>query len=355
MTVPYLMRRAMGRHIKLIVMLRDPVDRLHAAFWAGDHYQKKYGADEAGFGLFAVESMKEWHRCLREFSEKECVFAYEALSMQNEDVFFHCDQIIKSIYVPFVEGWVEAFHRNDILFIRLEDYIKDTKLILGSVMTCAPSLLFLYPPFAHAAATSLPSSAALEAAGKHPVGQGNAEAEKPLCRGLQILIVLVAVPLRALQLPHLITSHHITFNYITSAFFRHLELGNDVQIIDKLVAQPVVRGSRTHESTPGRGTMDPEVSGDRSDLALSNTDIFVRSHSSTDLPVPFDRLLCIRIRFFSSSYRPIAIRISPYLRSADPQSAEGLLRTVQPEAGQHNRAGTLHVERHGGTTMMREF
>lgn len=41
MTLPYLMRRAMGRNIRLIVMLRDPVDRLHAAFWAGDHYQKK--------------------------------------------------------------------------------------------------------------------------------------------------------------------------------------------------------------------------------------------------------------------------------------------------------------------------
>lgn len=126
----------------------------------------------------------------QEFTEKECGFAFESLSLQNEDVFFHCDQLIKSIYlvrypmysniscllacllpflstpppprrraagglrspppIPhrgpppappaqlFVEGWTEAFHRNDILFLRLEDYIKDTPATLKAVMTCAP-------------------------------------------------------------------------------------------------------------------------------------------------------------------------------------------------------------------------
>lgn len=39
---------------------------------------------------------------------------------------------------PFVEGWVDAFHRNDILFLRLEDYIKDTPGTLRTVLQCVP-------------------------------------------------------------------------------------------------------------------------------------------------------------------------------------------------------------------------
>jgi hypothetical protein len=43
---PHLMRLAMGANVRLIVLLRDPVERLHAAFWAHDHYRSKYGGSE---------------------------------------------------------------------------------------------------------------------------------------------------------------------------------------------------------------------------------------------------------------------------------------------------------------------
>jgi hypothetical protein len=42
--MPLIMRAAYGsRPPKLIVLLRNPVDRLHAAFWDYDHYTSKYG------------------------------------------------------------------------------------------------------------------------------------------------------------------------------------------------------------------------------------------------------------------------------------------------------------------------
>ncbi|KAG1659129.1 hypothetical protein FOA52_013798 [Chlamydomonas sp. UWO 241] len=34
---------------KMILMLRDPVERIHSAFWTYDHYRTKYGESEAGF------------------------------------------------------------------------------------------------------------------------------------------------------------------------------------------------------------------------------------------------------------------------------------------------------------------
>ena len=37
LTLPWLMRRATGANVRLVVMLRDPVERLHASFWHYDH------------------------------------------------------------------------------------------------------------------------------------------------------------------------------------------------------------------------------------------------------------------------------------------------------------------------------
>lgn len=291
MTLPFLMRRAMGRNIRLIVMLRDPVDRLHAAFWAGDHYQKKraqgpalrphtahavttaaafsllrfvlrnsggrgtdartlsprnvlcrYGASEEGFEKFAKESMEEWHRCLRarapslnplpplltcegvgrraragpdyaaspspstaaaspllsgvygarvrvrlrgaQHEERGCLLplrpadqvavlgecsfpshlrpvspsrrarslAHALRAPPQRDCALHagageaaetpsscaCSSVV--LPQPFVEGWTAAFHRNDILFLRLEDYVKDMPGTLKAVLQCAPAL-----------------------------------------------------------------------------------------------------------------------------------------------------------------------------------------------------------------------
>lgn len=134
MTVPYMMRRALGRNVKMIVMLREPAERMHAAFWALDHYQHKYGATEEGFEAYVEDSLKEFEMCRKKYSLEECVFAFEAMDQENEDVFYHCDQLLKSLYLPFVDGWVAAFPRNDILFLRTEDLIKDTPATMTLVL-----------------------------------------------------------------------------------------------------------------------------------------------------------------------------------------------------------------------------
>ena len=63
LNTPYLLRLALGANVKLVVLLRDPVERLHASFWGGDHYLNKYGKTEAGFAAFARESMAAFANC----------------------------------------------------------------------------------------------------------------------------------------------------------------------------------------------------------------------------------------------------------------------------------------------------
>jgi len=56
--------------------------------------------------------------CLR------CAFLFELLDRRYSDVFFHCDQIIRGLYHPFVEDWHAAFGSKALLVLRVEDLIE---------------------------------------------------------------------------------------------------------------------------------------------------------------------------------------------------------------------------------------
>ena len=51
----------------------------------------------------------------------ECALHFEALGPDREKVFYHCDQLIKTMYGTFARGWVEAFGAANVLFLRTED------------------------------------------------------------------------------------------------------------------------------------------------------------------------------------------------------------------------------------------
>ncbi len=126
LTLPWLLRAVLGGgNAKLVVLLRDPVERLHAAYFHYFHYQAVYGKHEAGFATFAREMVGHVQRCLAEgHGELACVTAFESLSPENERVFYHADQVLKSLYAPFMEGWLAAFG-DDLLPLRLEDYARE--------------------------------------------------------------------------------------------------------------------------------------------------------------------------------------------------------------------------------------
>jgi len=53
---------------------------------------------------------------------RRCAFLFEYLGEAESAVFFHCDQIIRGLYEPFVRDWLGAFG-NRSLAIRAEDLL----------------------------------------------------------------------------------------------------------------------------------------------------------------------------------------------------------------------------------------
>jgi len=125
LTLPYLLRAVLGAgNAKLLVILRDPVERLHAAFYFYAHYGNVYGRNETGFATYAREMTGHFQRCLDQgHGEFKCVTAFESLGPSYEAVFYHADQVLKSMYTVFLEGYSSAFPAEDVLALRFEDYV----------------------------------------------------------------------------------------------------------------------------------------------------------------------------------------------------------------------------------------
>ena len=127
LTLPYLLRAVLGAgNAKLIVLLRNPVERLHAAYFFYDHYGRVYGRNATGFTSYVTEMVAHYKRCLAEgHTEFLCVTAFESLGPSYEGVFYHADQLLKSMYAPFLEGYLAAFPRRDLMVLRFEDYVPE--------------------------------------------------------------------------------------------------------------------------------------------------------------------------------------------------------------------------------------
>ena len=144
MLVPQLVRAVYGddpsRQPALIVMLRLPWARMHAAYWNYRQYASRYGASAAGERSWANESVHAFRRCERQFSTDDCALRFESLARDNEEVFYHCDQLIKGMYSVFLPAWRKEHKR--MLFLRTEQYIAETQ----STLLRAMEFIGLPPP-----------------------------------------------------------------------------------------------------------------------------------------------------------------------------------------------------------------
>jgi hypothetical protein len=107
----------------MLLVLRDPIDRLETSFWAHPQYPRRYGgASSEGLHAYVVEQASAFDGCARRHGVRRCAFLFEYLGEAESDVFFHCDQIIRGLYEPFVRDWVGAFGDRS-LVIRAEDLL----------------------------------------------------------------------------------------------------------------------------------------------------------------------------------------------------------------------------------------
>eukprot|EP00798_Chlamydomonas_sp_ICE-L_P014904 gene14904-20953_t len=118
---------------KFIFVLRNPLERLHTAYWSHPHYRGKYGENPQGFLKYVTEQIGAVKNCYaphRNNTERDCALYFEALGVVEEVIFFHADQVMRGMYSIYAEVWLRHFPRNNIMFIRSEEYFADEVAVL---------------------------------------------------------------------------------------------------------------------------------------------------------------------------------------------------------------------------------
>ncbi|KAL1510475.1 hypothetical protein AB1Y20_006780 [Prymnesium parvum] len=122
-TPPFVMKALYGAHVRIISALRNPVDRLEISFWEHSHYMRNYGASAEGLHKYVVEQTAAFETCAVAHGTRRCAQLFELISKEYADVFFHCDQIIRGLYEPFVRDWHAAFGAGALLLISVESLV----------------------------------------------------------------------------------------------------------------------------------------------------------------------------------------------------------------------------------------
>ena len=111
--------------LRLVAVLRNPVDRLYSSFYYYGHYTKRFGADAAGFHKFAQAQLAAYaDACPAAATPRACsVTGYS-----------HAEQLTKGLYSQFLPDYFAAFPRQQLLVLRSEDYGADVGAGVASVM-----------------------------------------------------------------------------------------------------------------------------------------------------------------------------------------------------------------------------
>ena len=94
-------------------------------------YGKLLGSDDAGELAWTNESINAFQRCESQFSAAVCALRFESLTRENEETFYHCDQLIKGMYAVFLPHWRREFAR--VLPLRAEEYFSTPETVLSRV------------------------------------------------------------------------------------------------------------------------------------------------------------------------------------------------------------------------------
>lgn len=110
--------------MKVIVILREPVSRLHSAFWyygCMHGIYKHLGMHADGFHKFANGEVSRLQECMATGSGmRECVRTH----------FNASTQVIKGMYAAAVPDWLAVYPADQIMWIKAEDYYGNERAYL---------------------------------------------------------------------------------------------------------------------------------------------------------------------------------------------------------------------------------
>ncbi|KDD72994.1 hypothetical protein H632_c2653p0, partial [Helicosporidium sp. ATCC 50920] len=109
--------KAVQPQSKVVVMVRNPVDRMYSAYY---YYGCGYGAPGSVFSPqkfhnLASRSVRLLKECLQTKSDRECVGS----------LYFKAEQLVKGMYAASLPDWLEHYDSESFLMFRTEDYQKD--------------------------------------------------------------------------------------------------------------------------------------------------------------------------------------------------------------------------------------
>ncbi|KAF7663700.1 hypothetical protein LDENG_00204720 [Lucifuga dentata] len=107
---------------KIIIMLRDPVERLYSDYL----YFKMANKSAEDFHQKVLESVQLFQSCLSERSLRSCIYN---TSLSNAMPV----RLNLGMYIVFLLDWLTVFHREQILVLRLEDYAANLKVTIKKV------------------------------------------------------------------------------------------------------------------------------------------------------------------------------------------------------------------------------
>ncbi|XP_029525171.1 carbohydrate sulfotransferase 15-like isoform X1 [Oncorhynchus nerka] len=113
---------AVQPNAKIIVMLRDPVERLYSDYL----YFNMANKSVEDFDLRVSESLQLFEACLAENSVRSCVYN---TSLSNAMTV----RLNLGLYSVFLLDWLTVFHRDQILVLQLEDYAANLRLTIRKV------------------------------------------------------------------------------------------------------------------------------------------------------------------------------------------------------------------------------
>lgn len=110
--------------------------RLHSAFWTYGHYWERYGGKSSqGFLSYVTEQVQGFRNCtdVEGHSVFTCAVYLESLSQYLEDIFFHCDQLMRGMYSIWLHIWFSIFPRESFLVLKSEEYFVNPRETLALV------------------------------------------------------------------------------------------------------------------------------------------------------------------------------------------------------------------------------
>nr|XP_022316415.1 carbohydrate sulfotransferase 15-like isoform X2 [Crassostrea virginica] len=110
--------------VKLIVLLRNPADRLYSDYYFIDNGERV--KNRTTFHLAVVKAINVLKNCQRHMTLRSCLFDFKI----NEDLVKRKTRVHLGFYAAYLQEWLSVFPRDQILVMRTEDYSANTTLLM---------------------------------------------------------------------------------------------------------------------------------------------------------------------------------------------------------------------------------